>query len=117
MMEQTPLEFADAATWRAWLAENHYTTPEAWVIHYKKKSGLSGLRYAEALEEALAFGWIDGMMRSIDGDRIMQRYTPRRPASNWSESNKDRVAKLIREGRMAASGLAAVERAKAKGKW
>ena len=112
-----PLLFTDSAAWRAWLAENHDKVKEAWVIHQKARSETPGLRYDAALVEALAFGWIDGMMRSLDKNRIMQRYTPRRSGSNWSEANKTRVLKLISSGKIAGPGLAAVEAAKKSGKW
>jgi len=87
----TPLAFKDAAEWRAWLASNHNVAKEAWVIHQKAKSLSPGLCYDEALNEALAYGWIDGMMRSLDKEQITQRYTPRRKGSNWSKPNKSRV--------------------------
>jgi uncharacterized protein YdeI (YjbR/CyaY-like superfamily) len=112
-----PLLFADAAAWRAWLSENHDKTREAWVVHFKAKSPRVGLRYQDALEEAIAFGWIDGIMRSVDKDRVIQRYSPRRRGSNWSESNKARVSKLVSAGRMTDAGLEAVEAAKSSGKW
>jgi uncharacterized protein YdeI (YjbR/CyaY-like superfamily) len=111
------MEFRDAAAWRAWLAKHGGTAQQAWVVHLKVNSKLPGLRYEEALEEALAFGWIDGMMRSLDKDRIMQRYTPRRPGSNWSKSNTKRAEELIKQGRMAEAGMAAIQIAKKNGKW
>ncbi len=112
-----PMLFKDAAEWRAWLGANHNVAKEAWVILQKANSSSPGLRYDEALNEALAYGWIDGMMRSLDDEKIMQRYTPRRRGSNWSEPNKARVARLTSAGIMAEPGLAAVESAKKSGKW
>lgn len=119
MMEKDikPLLFRDAAEWRSWLVANHANAKEVWVVHWKAKSSASGLRYGDALEEALAYGWIDSMMKSLDKDRVIQRYTPRQPNSNWSESNKARADKLILNGRMTEAGLAAVEAAKKLGKW
>ena len=112
-----PLLFRNATEWGAWLAANHDSAKEAWVIHQKAKSAGPGLRYADALNEALAYGWIIGIMRSKDKDSIIQSYTPRRPGSNWSESNKARMEKLISQGKITKAGLAAVEVAKKSGKW
>lgn len=84
---------------------------------YKKGAGRKGLRYAEALDEALCFGWIDGQIRAVDADRFRQRWTPRRKTSTWSDTNKRKVKRLIAEGRMAEPGLAAVAAAKHDGRW
>ncbi|MEL7562979.1 YdeI/OmpD-associated family protein [Dehalogenimonas sp. 4OHTPN] len=116
-MNIEPLVFADAAGWKSWLAANHDKAGEAWVVHYKVKSPRSGLRYGEALKEAIAYGWIDGKMKSLDGDRFMLRYTPRKSNSIWSQRNKDIANGLIRQGKMAEAGMAAVEAARANGKW
>jgi len=112
-----PMSFQSRDEWRAWLAENHETAREAWLVHPKKASGLTGLRYEEAVEEALCFGWIDGRLRALDGERFSLRYSPRRRGSIWSDSNKRRVARLTEEGRMTAAGLAAVAEAKESGEW
>jgi uncharacterized protein YdeI (YjbR/CyaY-like superfamily) len=96
------------AEWRDWLQVNGLTIAEAWVLLYKKSSEKSGLSYDEAVEEALCFGWIDGFMRSYDSDRTVQRFTPRRPKSNWSESNRARVRKLAGAGLIQAPGIAAM---------
>jgi uncharacterized protein YdeI (YjbR/CyaY-like superfamily) len=113
----TLLHFTQRAEWRAWLAEHHATANEAWVIHYKKHVGKAGVSYEEAVEEALCFGWIDGLLKSIDAEKYALRYSPRKPGSVWSESNKRRVEMLIRQGRMTAAGLAKVKAAKANGQW
>ncbi len=84
---------------------------------YKKGAAKKGLRYPDALDEALCFGWIDGQVRAVDADRFRQRWTPRRRKSTWSDANKRRVNRLIAEGRMAAPGLAAVAAAKRDGRW
>jgi uncharacterized protein YdeI (YjbR/CyaY-like superfamily) len=108
----------DAAAWRAWLAENHDSQGGIWVILAKKgTTEPTSLTYEQAVEEALCYGWIDGLTRSRDENTYRQRYTPRRARSNWSESNVSRVERLIAEGRMQAAGLAAIERAKAAGRW
>jgi uncharacterized protein YdeI (YjbR/CyaY-like superfamily) len=103
--------------WRAWLAENHATAQEMWLVFYKKHVGKPGLTYLEALEEALCFGWIDGILKRIDGEKHTIRFSPRRKNSIWSEHNKKRVARLIQEGRMAEAGLARIREAKANGQW
>ena len=94
--------------WRSWLSEHHDTESEVWLIIYKKNSGQTSVTYEEAVEEALCYGWIDGLTRSRDEVSYIQRYTPRRLRSNWSESNKRRVRKLIAEGQMTEAGLAKI---------
>jgi len=103
--------------WRAWLAENHATVKEIWLIFYKKHVGKSSLTYLEALEEALCFGWIDGLVRRIDDEKHTIRFSPRKESSIWSERNKKRVGKLIKEGRMTEAGLAKITAAQANGQW
>jgi len=103
--------------WRAWLEANHATADEIWLIHYKKHTKKPGLAYEEAVEEALCFGWIDGLLRRIDGEKHVIRYSPRRKNSIWSERNKARVKKLIQEGRMTEAGLDRVREAKENGQW
>jgi uncharacterized protein YdeI (YjbR/CyaY-like superfamily) len=103
--------------WRAWLAENHATATEMCLVFYKKHTGQPGLTYIEALEEALCFGWIDGIVRRIDGEKHTIRFSPRRKNSIWSEQNKERVGRLIEEGRMTEAGLAKITEAKANGQW
>jgi uncharacterized protein YdeI (YjbR/CyaY-like superfamily) len=115
--ERPVLFFANRAEWRAWLRAHHEGEAEAWVAHLKKASRRQGLPYEEGVEEALCYGWIDGLTHSLDADYFMQRYTPRKPNSLWSESNKARVAELIRRRRMTAAGLRMVEAAKANGQW
>lgn len=87
------------------------------MVHYKVKSPLPGLRYGEALRAAIAYGWIDGKMKSLGDDRFMLRYTPRKLNSVWSQRNKDIASGLIRQGKMAQAGMAAVETARANGNW
>jgi len=103
----TPRFFPSAAAFRAWLDQNHATAPELWVGLYKKHVARRGLTYAEAVLEALCFGWIDSVMRRIDDESHMQRFTPRKPGSVWSNINVAHVERLTREGRMAPAGLAA----------
>ncbi len=94
--------------WRAWLAANHAREPEIWLIFYKKGSGQPRLPYEDAVEEALCFGWIDSILKRVDEDHYVQKFSPRQAKSAWSVPNKKRVAKMIREGRMTEAGLASV---------
>jgi len=102
-----PRFFKNAAAFRAWLEKNHATTTELWVGLYKKAHAHKGITYHGALMEALCFGWIDGVMRRIDDESHMQRFTPRKTGSTWSNVNVAHVERLTREGRMAPAGLAA----------
>jgi uncharacterized protein YdeI (YjbR/CyaY-like superfamily) len=107
----------DRAEWRAWLAEHHASAPGVWLILQKKGSGQASVNYEEAVEEALCFGWIDSLARSLDATRYQQVFTPRKRRSPWSQSNKERVARLSAQGLMAPAGLAAVEAAQRDGAW
>ncbi|WP_350280091.1 YdeI/OmpD-associated family protein [Kribbella sp. HUAS MG21] len=109
---------ADAVAWHAWLQEHHETNDGVWLVLAKKNvTTPTSLTYDEALEEALCHGWIDGQRRGRDEQTFVQRYTPRRPRSLWSQRNVDLIARLEQEGRMYAAGRAQVERAKADGRW
>jgi len=92
--------------WREWLAQHHHDYKEIWLIYYKKTSEKTGISYEESVEEALCFGWIDGAIKGIDQEIYAGRFTPRRPKSPWSDSNRERVARLLRNGRMTEAGLA-----------
>lgn len=94
--------------WRAWLATHHARETETWLVFYKKHSGRPRIAYDDAVEEAICFGWIDSLVKRIDDDAFMQKFTPRRDSSRWSEVNKRRLRKVIREGRMTEAGLAKV---------
>jgi uncharacterized protein YdeI (YjbR/CyaY-like superfamily) len=107
----------DAATWRAWLEENHASAREIWLVVLKVHVKRPSISYEDAVQEALCFGWIDGMLRRIDDESHMIRFTPRKPGSVWAPSNKARVARLIAEGRMRPAGLAMVDEAKVRGEW
>jgi uncharacterized protein YdeI (YjbR/CyaY-like superfamily) len=96
------------AEWRRWLAKHGQNKKEIWLVYYKKTSGKSGISYDESVEEALAYGWIDGQNKSIDDETYAGRFTPRKPTSNWSASNIARLKKLLAEGRMAEPGLALI---------
>ena len=108
---------ASRVEWRAWLAAHHRDSEGVWLVVAKKRSGVPGPTYEEAVEEALCFGWIDSRMHPLDGDCFEQRFSPRRAGSIWSRSNKERVQRLRRAGLMAPAGLACVEAAVADGSW
>lgn len=116
-MSDAPRLFKTRKFWRAWLARNHDRSKGLWLAYYKKSSGRASVTYQEALEEALAFGWIDSTVHKVDEERYAQRYTPRNERSVWSASNKARVARLLAAGLMAPPGLAKVEAAKRNGSW
>ncbi len=104
-----PHYFTSAAKFRHWLEKHHATTTELLVGFSKKSSGKPSISYQEALDEALCFGWIDGIRKTVDESRYSIRFTPRKPTSNWSNVNSKRVNELIAEGRMTPAGLAAFE--------
>lgn len=91
--------------WRSWLAKNHKTAKEIWLVYYKKQSLKPRIPYNNAVEEALCFGWIDSTVKTIDEDRFAQRFTPRRNNSLFSEMNKERIRRLIRQKKMTPAGL------------
>jgi uncharacterized protein YdeI (YjbR/CyaY-like superfamily) len=105
-----PTFFATQAAWRAWLARHHATRQELWVGFYKKASGKPSITWPQSVDEALCFGWIDGIRKSVDDERYMIRFTPRRPGSGWSVVNTKRAAELIALGLMHQSGLEAFAR-------
>lgn len=96
----------DREAWRAWLEKNHASSQGVWLVYYKKSTGKPSVRYDAAVEEALCFGWIDSTVQSIDDERYMQQFTPRRDVNNWSDLNKRRIAMLIASGRMTPPGIA-----------
>ena len=103
--------------WRKWLEKNHDVAPGVWLIYYKKETGKRRLSYAEAVEEALCFGWIDSLPRKLDEERTMLKFTPRKPKSGWSEINKKRIEQLIETKQMTKAGLLKIELAKKNGSW
>ena len=107
----------DPPAWRDWLEEHHADTPAVWLVLTKKGGTLTTLTWQTALDEALCFGWIDGQARRRDEQSSFQRFTPRGPKSRWSLRNVEHIARLEGEGRMTAAGRAAVEAAKADGRW
>ncbi len=109
--------FASAEAWHKWLQKNHATSDGIWLRIFKKDSGTKTVTYAEALDEALCFGWIDGQRDKYDAESFVQKFTPRRPKSLWSKRNQAHVARLEKEDRMQPAGLKEVEQAKADGRW
>jgi uncharacterized protein YdeI (YjbR/CyaY-like superfamily) len=109
--------FASRDAWAAWLAAEHEQSGGVWVKIAKKAAGVDSVSYAEALEVALCYGWIDGQKRSFDDDHWLQRFTPRTARSKWSKINREKATELIDCGAMRPAGLREVERAKADGRW
>lgn len=109
--------FKTQKDWEAWLDEHHASSSGVWLQLAKKASGISSVNYAEALDVALCYGWIDGQKKSYDEGSWLQKFTPRRPKSIWSKINREKVQQLIASGRMKPAGLKEVERAKQDGRW
>ena len=115
---ELPIElFEDQAAWAAWLESHHADAPGLWLRHAKKASGLASVSYAEALDLALCYGWIDGQKKSYDAASWLQKWTPRGTKSIWSKINREKALKLIERGEMKPAGLAEVERARQDGRW
>lgn len=112
-----PQFFKTPAELRRWFRAEHKRATEIWIGFYRKDSGYVSVTYAEALDEALCFGWIDGIRKKVDDIRYANRFTPRRPKSNWSKLNVSHAKRLIRGGLMQPAGLKEVTRAKADGRW
>lgn len=115
--ELPTLSFADQAEWRAWLETEHATSNGVWLKMAKKATGIASINYAQALDEALCYGWIDGQKKSFDEQHWLQKFTPRGKKSIWSKVNRDHIERLTAAGQMHVAGEAEVERAKADGRW
>ena len=111
------IPFETPAAWRAWLKKNHAKSTGIWLQIFKKDSGVATVNYAQALDEALCFGWIDSSKNKIDEASFLQRFSPRKPRSIWSKINRDHVARLIGQKKMDAAGLRVIEEAKSNGQW
>jgi uncharacterized protein YdeI (YjbR/CyaY-like superfamily) len=111
------LVVADVARWHGWLEAHHADHPGVWLVLHKKGGEVTSLTYAQALDEALCFGWIDGQTARRDEQSFRQRFTRRRPNSAWSARNVEHVVRLTAAGRMQPAGIAAVDAAKADGRW
>ena len=117
MKSQQTLYITNRDDWRAWLEKHHDSIKEIWLVYYKKHTGTPRIPYDDAVEEALCFGWIDSIIKRVDDETYMQKFTPRKSRSTWSELNRKRVQKLIRQGRMTEAGLAKIREAKKNGTW
>ena len=111
------LAFASQAEWEAWLDAEHQASDGVWLKFAKKGSGVETVVYAEALDVALCYGWIDSQVRSLDERFYLQKFTPRRARSKWSQVNRAKIEELAKQGRMKPAGLEQVELAKADGRW
>lgn len=109
--------FRNATAFETWLAKHHARETELWLKIHKKNSGLPTVTYAEALDVALCWGWIDGLKKPFDEKSFLQRFTPRRPKSVWSQINREHVARLVAAGRMTDHGKRHIDAAKADGRW
>jgi len=117
LSEESPRYFKSIEDWKSWLKENHANEKILWLIIQKKNSKKTGIHYEEAVRTAVAYGWIDGKMKRLNDDEFMQRFTPRRKGSIWSQSNRKRAESLIADGVMTPAGLKTVEEAKENGRW
>lgn len=119
-MAETPTNAVHPLTraeWRTWLQENYTRREGIWLVSYKKASGKPRFDYAEAVEEALCFGWVDSKANKLDEERSLLWFAPRKPRTGWSKINKERVDKLIAAGLMMPAGLAKIEAAQQDGSW
>jgi len=105
------------AEWRRWLRDNHDKARGVWLVAYKAGTGKSRLTYDESIPDALCYGWIDSLNKPLDDERTALLFTPRKPGSGWSRTNKVRIERLMKDGRMAAPGLAKITAAKRDGSW
>lgn len=108
---------ASRQEWRDWLEKNHHTSKSIWLIYYKQHSKVPSITYSDAVDEALCFGWIDSVKKTLDEDRYIQYFSPRKPGSGWSKINKTKIEKLVKEGLMAEPGFNCIGRAKLNGSW
>ena len=107
----------DQQEWRDWLANNHNKQQSVWLVLYKAKSGKLNLSWSDAVDEALCFGWIDSIRKPIDEEKFVQFFSKRKPNSNWSRINKQKIERLFAKGKMTAAGINSIEIAKENGSW
>ncbi|HZP95045.1 MAG TPA: YdeI/OmpD-associated family protein [Candidatus Limnocylindria bacterium] len=105
------------AEWRSWLRDHHASAQGVWLVSYRRATGKPFVEYEDAVQEALCYGWIDSVVKPVDDLRTMSLYTPRKAGSGWSRTNKERIARLVKEGRLRPAGLAKIEAAKRDGTW
>ncbi len=111
------VSFKSQKEWHGWLDKNHLKLNGVWLRFFKKDSGIKSVNYAEAVDEALCYGWIDGHVKKFDADSWIQKYTPRRARSIWSKRNIENISRLKKEGRMKPAGINAANEAKKDGRW
>lgn len=111
------LLFAGRAEWRRWLQKNHNKVAGIWMVYLKGAGAKDCIRYEDAIEEALCWGWIDSIVKKVDEERYVRKFTPRQAGSIWSALNKKRIEKMMTEGRMTKAGLTKIETAKRNGEW
>lgn len=105
------------AAWREWLLKNHSSSQSVWLLGYKKNANMPTISWEESVEEALCFGWIDSIRKSLGDGKFIQFFSKRKPNGTWSKINKDKIIKLIETGHMTDAGLATIEKAKQNGSW
>jgi len=103
--------------WREWLRKNYETKKEVWLVYYKKHTGKPSIPYDDSVEEALCFGWIDNIIKKIDDEKFVRKFTPRKAKSKWSEANKKRARKMMKERKMTEAGLARIREAEKTREW
>ena len=111
------ISFSNAEDWNKWLDKHHQTSPGIWIRFFKKNSGISSISHAEALDEALCYGWIDGQLKKFDDNSWLQKFTARRTKSIWSKKNTLRAEQLIKLNKMKTAGLKEINNAKKDGRW
>jgi uncharacterized protein YdeI (YjbR/CyaY-like superfamily) len=119
-MKESPIESYTPGSrkqWRTWLQKNHDKKQSVWLILYRKEANIPTLDWSEAVDEALCFGWIDSIRKSIDKEKFMQRFSMRKPNSTWSKINKQKIKRLIKEGLMTEAGMQVIKAAKKNGSW
>jgi uncharacterized protein YdeI (YjbR/CyaY-like superfamily) len=107
MTEVAILEFPSRQEWRDWLADHHALSPGVWLTYYKEHAGVTSISYEDSVREALCFGWVDSLIKRLDDRRYARKFTPRKPTSKWSDSNRKRWAELRAAGLLGAAGLSA----------
>ncbi len=111
------LYVTDRKQWRDWLEKNHATAKGVWLVYYKVHTGKPSVPYGDSVEEALCFGWIDGIIKKLDDERFCRKFMPRKTKSRWSETNKKRAEKIIRQRKMTEAGMVRIKDAKRSGEW
>jgi len=112
-----PKHFKNRDQFREWLSKNHANKSELWILFYKVHTNKKCVRYAEAVEEAICFGWIDGIVKRIDDEKHAQRFSPRKSKSIWSKVNKERAKRMVNQGKMTNAGVLKIKEAKKNGWW